>query len=425
MEYIYTSFVFLISIIEATLFYHVVCRKKIREISFQTIIPFVALYVVQMVIVGVQLRGWPQYILIAVLYYLVGVMFTETGWIHSILCWLLCFLLSATLEDVIHLCIWRRFVPRTQGYGVGNIYTCITVTLILYIMNRILCKRLDDGENDSPRVFGVLAPSVCGIVFGISYMIYAMEQIDHEGQKILALLVLFVSVLGIAIVVIIILHISQQKEYYRLQADLENLYNQQQKAYFSLLLEKQEETKRFRHDILNHLLCIQEYIKKEHYSDAESYLNSVLNEIKTIREMQYDVGNEVVNVLLNYYLLPIREQCDVSIEGYLGKLEKISQMDLCTIVSNLLKNAVEAVDSGGEIVVHIIRKEKYAQIEISNSCKNTLQVDNTGKIETSKLDKENHGYGISNVKKAVQKNHGEFQYDIEEHRFCVELVLPV
>ena len=100
-------------------------------------------------------------------------------------------------------------------------------------------------------------------------------------------------------------------------------------------------------------------------------------------------------------------------------------MDLCTIVSNLLKNAVEAVDSGGEIVVHIIRKEKYAQIEISNSCKNTLQVDNTGKIETSKLDKENHGYGISNVKKAVQKNHGEFQYDIEEHRFCVELVLPV
>ena len=37
MEYIYASFVFILSIIEATLFYHVVCRRKILKVTYKQI----------------------------------------------------------------------------------------------------------------------------------------------------------------------------------------------------------------------------------------------------------------------------------------------------------------------------------------------------------------------------------------------------
>ena len=57
MEYIYTSFVFIVSIIEAILFYHVVCRRKIEAITYKLFLPFVGLYVVQMLLVGFQVRG--------------------------------------------------------------------------------------------------------------------------------------------------------------------------------------------------------------------------------------------------------------------------------------------------------------------------------------------------------------------------------
>ena len=77
--------------------------------------------------------------------------------------------------------------------------------------------------------------------------------------------------------------------------------------------------------------------------------------------------------------------------------EHISQMDLCTIISNLLKNAVEAVDKDGEIAVHIVRKEKYVQVDIHNSCKTMPQISRMEEIKTSKADKENHGYGLDNV----------------------------
>ena len=425
MEYIYTSFVFIISIIEAALFYHVVCRRKIVEITYKQLLPFIGLYVVQMFLVGLQVTGLLQNILVAFLYYLVGVIFTGTTYIRNIKYWILSLFLSATLEEVIYLSIWTHFFPKKQGYGIGNVYTCITVTVILYIINRFLKMRIDEEEINVPKVFRVMIPIICSIVFAISYMIYAMNLIDQEKQKTFALLILLVVILGIGIIVIMILHISQQKEKFQLQADVENQYNQQQKAYFMMMLEKQEETKRFRHDILNHLLCVQDQLKRKNYSDAETYVDSVLKELNVIRTMQYDVGNEIVNVLLNYYLLPIRGQCNILIEGYLGQLTYISHIDLCTIVSNLLKNAVEAVNENGEIVVDIIRKEKYVKIGISNTCKSVPRVNKMGKFETSKLDKENHGYGMDNVKKAVKKNHGRFQYHVEKHRFGVEVILMI
>lgn len=273
----------------------------------------------------------------------------------------------------------------------------------MYIINKFLKTKIGEEEINVPKTSRIMLPVICGVIFAISYMIYAMDQTENEEQKFFAYIILLVAILGIGIIVVMLLHISQQKENFKLQAELENRYNEQQKAYFMMMFEQQEETKRFRHDILNHLICIQDQMRRGHYLEAETYVSNVLNNLDAIRGMQYDVGNEVVNVLLNYYLLPVREQCHIEIDGYLGKLEHISQMDLCTIISNLLKNAVEAVDNDGKIAVHIVRKEKYVKVDIRNSCKTVPQINRMGEIETSKADKENHGYGLGNIKKTVEK----------------------
>lgn len=425
MEYIYTSFVFIVSIIEAALFYHVICRRKIVEIAYKQLLPFVGLYVVQMFLVGFQARGLLQNILIALLYYLVGVFLTGTNWFQNIKYWMISLFLSAVLEEVIYLSIWQHFFPKEEGYGIGNIYTCITVVIVLYIINKFLKTKIGEEEINVPKTSRIMLPVICGVIFAISYMIYAMDQTENEEQKFFAYIILLVAILGIGIIVVMLLHISQQKENFKLQAELENRYNEQQKAYFMMMFEQQEETKRFRHDILNHLICIQDQMRRGHYLEAETYVSNVLNNLDAIRGMQYDVGNEVVNVLLNYYLLPVREQCNIGIDGYLGNLEHISQMDLCTIISNLLKNAVEAVDKDGEIAVHIVRKEKYVQVDIHNSCKTMPQISRMEEIKTSKADKENHGYGLDNVKKTVEKNHGKFQYYVKGTWFYTETILLI
>lgn len=425
MEYIYTSFVFIISIIEAALFYHVVCRRKIVEITYKQLLPFIVLYIVQIFFVQFQVTGLLQNILIALLYYFVGVFITETNWLQNIKYWIICLLLSSVFEQIICQILEKHITVSENHYGFVNVITCILVTFILNVIEKVCEKKINEKEKTySTKVFRIIVPIICAVTIGSSYIAYVMEEVNIKGKESITLFILLVAIIGVFIGIIVVLHLSQQKEHFEMLAKLENRYNQQQKAYFTMMLEKETETKRFRHDILNHLLCIQNQLEREQYYDAQSYVDSVLNEIGRIREMQYDVGNENVNVLLNYYLLPVRETCSILIEGYLGKLECISPMDLCTIISNLLKNAIEAIDTGGTIKVYFIRKEKYLQIKVLNTYHNIPQINKMGEIKTSKLDRENHGYGIANVKRVVDKNHGEFECYMQDNYFCVEIILP-
>ena len=76
-----------------------------------------------------------------------------------------------------------------------------------------------------------------------------------------------------------------------------------------------------------------------------AYLSEMLGEISEISKRQYDVGNDIVNTIINYYFLPIRENCNIKVKGYMWEEQEVSQRDLCIIVSNLVKNATESVEN--------------------------------------------------------------------------------
>lgn len=99
-------------------------------------------------------------------------------------------------------------------------------------------------------------------------------------------------------------------------------------------------------------------------------------------------------------------------------------MALCTIFSNVIKNAAEAVEKNGRIEIYIARKEKYAQVLIGNSFSQEIVLSDKGELQTGKEDKTHHGFGLENVKRVVGKNHGEFQYSLGENWFEVTIILP-
>lgn len=66
---------------------------------------------------------------------------------------------------------------------------------------------------------------------------------------------------------VIVFRIFQQKEYFEMQSIMEKKYNEEQREYFIRLLEKEEETRGFRHDMINHLLCMQNAIANRNYEE--------------------------------------------------------------------------------------------------------------------------------------------------------------
>ena len=49
---------------------------------------------------------------------------------------------------------------------------------------------------------------------------------------------------------------------------------------------------------------------------------------------------------------------------------------------------------------------------------------NLNRLETTKNEKEKHGFGIKNIKSIVEKYEGNFQIEVENQLFRVKIFLP-
>ena len=108
------------------------------------------------------------------------------------------------------------------------------------------------------------------------------------------------------------------------------------------LLEKEEETRRYRHDMYNHFLAIRGLAKEEKAEKTINYVEALETRWKTADRKVYDTGNMMLNLLLQEYLAE-RKDTKISILGYCKREMKMDEVDFCTIFSNLIQNASEEV----------------------------------------------------------------------------------
>ena len=67
---------------------------------------------------------------------------------------------------------------------------------------------------------------------------------------------------------------------------------------------------------------------------------------------------------------------------------------------------------------------KVAQLIVRNAMENE-SIANLEQIETTKLDKENHGFGLVNIKKNVAEHNGSLIIEAEDYEFCIKATLPL
>jgi len=199
----------------------------------------------------------------------------------------------------------------------------------------------------------------------------------------------------------------------------------QQQNYYEQLLLKEEDTRRFRHDIINDFLEIKNFCDNHECQQMKDYMEKLTGTVLKLSRNHYDVGNNVINAILNYYLLPINRENEVRISGYLSERLDIDDRELCIVCANLVQNAAEAVkkSSDGTIKINFSEGRDYISMEIINSFHDQVQFDKGGNLKSLKKDAKNHGIGIRNVKEIVQKNKGSFNVELKDGLFKSEVYL--
>ena len=112
--------------------------------------------------------------------------------------------------------------------------------------------------------------------------------------------------------------------------------------------------------------------------------------------------------------------------GELKKNIKVELFDLCILFSNLLSNAVEAackVEGGKSrfVEVKIGHFNGRIMIKVSNSC--ILNSIHNTELKTSKIDKENHGFGLKNIERIVEKYDGQILLNCIDCVFVFEITI--
>jgi two-component system sensor histidine kinase AgrC len=219
------------------------------------------------------------------------------------------------------------------------------------------------------------------------------------------------------------------KVYFQQAAVLNEHYLKVQLEHFKTYQETQRETRRVYHDMKNHISCIHNLIVQGRYEETSKYLMDLNTQIHNINKELY-TGNDIVDAIINEKLSnAVKDQISISIDGKLGYLP-VDPIDLCTIFSNAADNGIEALRdsliSDKVLEIQFKKQGEMQWIMFRNPVKRRgpafLSV-------TTKGDCINHGFGLGNIRMAVEKYRGHMEYRLENEGdmqyFVMEILLFV
>lgn len=213
------------------------------------------------------------------------------------------------------------------------------------------------------------------------------------------------------------------------RAQMENDENQflmeKQLEYYQNLDIMDKELRKFHHDIHNHFVCLQKLVENDNQLELQQYFQDLMDTYSE-NDSLYFSGNLIVDSILNYNLTHLcKDNVETVVYGTLPQIDTLSSMDLCTVFSNMLSNAIKGANASTmdnpELIIHFQHGDKYFSITISNST--ALTADN-GHTSFSKKDR-NHGYGIHKIEEVTEKYQGIFEQTQKDGLFTMQIFLPI
>ena len=125
------------------------------------------------------------------------------------------------------------------------------------------------------------------------------------------------------------------------------LYTQEKEYYFTqalLMQESVENMKSFRHDIKAHLATLIDYTQKDMSQEATAYLHNLQGSIEKT-DVYSNTGNIAIDSIINYKLKDIESKnINLDLRVAVPPEIDVEVSDIVTILSNLLSNALDALE---------------------------------------------------------------------------------
>lgn len=308
-----------------------------------------------------------------------------------------------------------------SAWGISKIWAIVILQIAKVL-------RENTGDEKKGREYLVACMMINAIDVFVIFNLFLLSG-KAEGEMVRLLLSSSVVVLVLLDVTCMMLYgyLKEKEEI----VERKRLVQEQQIMLLDVQHKEAEETwkelKKFRHDYANHLICIQEQLKKDRNEEALEYVMSLLGNFKGEYGTK-KISNSFIDTFLSHKIREgnqegIRYQTDIVIPKELP----FDEVDLCIIMGNALDNAAEAVRKIGEeermIRLSLGYKKHALKLAVENSYNGEIRKDWRGRLLTTKKDSHSHGIGIYSMEKTIQKYNGLLDISYTQEVFRMKALL--
>lgn len=313
----------------------------------------------------------------------------------------------------------RTFAEITLLYFAAYIISAVFVLLL---------KRLVRSEDREPlgRLQMLL---LTGITVSVTVVIgrnFSMSDYvpDVSPEAAIPSLLMLMSV-----TVLLLLSVKQQQaKRFREMTELSEQYMTAQARHFEQTRAADAEMRMLRHDMKNHIAVMNGLYESGKTTELGEYLKELSGRFSETQAVNI-TGNEIADAIISEKRAVAETSgtklvCDGSLKGL-----AINAVILCTVLSNLLDNAIEAAEqTDNERIITLTAKRtgSFYFISISNPCRGYVDV--SADMITTKPDREHHGLGLKSVQNTLEKCGGTLELSCkkagEGYVFTAEVILP-
>lgn len=269
---------------------------------------------------------------------------------------------------------------------------------------------------------------ISGTFLGVNILVIPQR---HETLYINRMFFIFWCVLGILLSLMLMIYVLF---YFVAVALLDsakvserNHFLEMQEAQYLKQTKYMEETARVRHDFRHTLHTLKMLADEKDYVSLEQYVEKYINALPVSHVVTYCQNNSV-NALMNYLMTTAKESdIDIHIHIDIPDQLPITDIDLCSILGNILENAIEGcktiLPEKRRIQLSVItRHDAYLYIVSTNTFDGIVKKEKN-QYQTTR--KNGHGIGLSSIQLTVEKYNGTAQFSNDASRFYVDVMMPI
>ena len=182
----------------------------------------------------------------------------------------------------------------------------------------------------------------------------------------------------------------------------------------------------WRHDYHNHMQTIKAYLSMGQVEETLTYLDHLEEDLDAI-DIAIRTGNVSVDAIVSSKLsVAAKKQIAVDCTAKMPEQVQVTDVDLCTVLGNLLDNAIESCEKVPEekrfirLYIGVFKKQLY--LSVTNA---TAESRRKKLSELVSEKKGSHGFGLRRIDLVAEKYHGFVNRKNEPGVFATEVMLPL